>query len=381
MWQCWSLACKSGTRVGMSVSAAASAADISIASAGACQEIQSPHNVKQEADTEIVTLLDQSGLSLAILPDAEFWFEDGSIVIVSRLGDVGFRVYKRLLAEHSPIFRDIFSLPQPNQPAVESSWGCPVVVVDESPEQLRHLFRVIFPINGNINFGKNQRSVSMDALAAVIQLSHKYEIDQLLAQALSILTEYYTEVFEDWLNPDRETCLMVNDLGDSISAIGLARLTGTSSVLPLAYFHAGRIETKELDEYMRRSVCANHLMECDYYRILDGKFAVIKAGSQALARIFKPDVEDSCEQIDDECIEALKAKACVLDELLEKLYVHPTQIQTWADAFDDAEFEDGSEICPPCRAMVAARELEERKTLWEALPGIFGLSLDDWSAE
>lgn len=221
----------------------------------------------------------------------------------------------------------------------------------------------------------------MDALAAVIQLSHKYEIDQLLAQALSILTEYYTEVFEDWLNPDRETCLMVNDLGDSISAIGLARLTGTSSVLPLAYFHAGRIETKELDEYMRQSVCANHLMECDYYRILEGKFAVIKAGSQALARIFKPDVEDSCEQIDDECIEALKAKACVLDEFLEKLYVHPTQIQTWADAFDDAEFEDGSEICPPCRAMVAARELEERKTLWEALPGIFGLSLDDWSAE
>lgn len=43
--------------------------------------------------------------------DAEFWYSDGNIILVAR--DVEFRVFKGILAEHSPVFRDMFSLPQP----------------------------------------------------------------------------------------------------------------------------------------------------------------------------------------------------------------------------------------------------------------------------
>lgn len=38
--------------------------------------------------------------------DAEFWFEDGTIVLVAR--DVEFRVYKSILADHSPVFSNMF---------------------------------------------------------------------------------------------------------------------------------------------------------------------------------------------------------------------------------------------------------------------------------
>lgn len=38
--------------------------------------------------------------------DAEFWFEDGTIVLVAR--HVEFRVYKSILADHSPVFSDMF---------------------------------------------------------------------------------------------------------------------------------------------------------------------------------------------------------------------------------------------------------------------------------
>lgn len=42
--------------------------------------------------------------------DADFWFADGTIVLVSQ--NVGFRVYKQGLAERSPLFSDLLSIPQ-----------------------------------------------------------------------------------------------------------------------------------------------------------------------------------------------------------------------------------------------------------------------------
>ena len=43
----------------------------------------------------------------------EFWFFDGSIVLVAER--VMFRVHKAFLARHSVFFRDMFSLPQPKE--------------------------------------------------------------------------------------------------------------------------------------------------------------------------------------------------------------------------------------------------------------------------
>ncbi|KAL1938146.1 hypothetical protein VTO73DRAFT_11975 [Trametes versicolor] len=67
--------------------------------------------------------------------DEEFWYEDGSIILVAR--DVEFRVFKGILAEHSPVFRDMFSLPQPPTTSSISSSSeqdtCPVVHLLDSP--------------------------------------------------------------------------------------------------------------------------------------------------------------------------------------------------------------------------------------------------------
>lgn len=42
--------------------------------------------------------------------DTEFWYDDGNIILVAR--DVEFRVFKGILAEYSPVFKDMCSLPQ-----------------------------------------------------------------------------------------------------------------------------------------------------------------------------------------------------------------------------------------------------------------------------
>ncbi len=80
--------------------------------------------------------------------DEEFCCSDGNITLVA--GDVEFRVYKGILSEHSPVFRDMFSLPQPPVAASSPSSSdddstCPVVHLSDSSEDLRHVLRAYMP--------------------------------------------------------------------------------------------------------------------------------------------------------------------------------------------------------------------------------------------
>ena len=43
--------------------------------------------------------------------DTEFWFEDGSVLLVA--GGFEFKVYRAVLSARSLVFKDMFSLPQP----------------------------------------------------------------------------------------------------------------------------------------------------------------------------------------------------------------------------------------------------------------------------
>lgn len=75
--------------------------------------------------------------------DEEFWFEDGSVILVA--GDVEFRVFRSILAQYSPVFSDMFSLPQPSFTSGSPADPCPVVHLSDSPEDLRHILRVSMP--------------------------------------------------------------------------------------------------------------------------------------------------------------------------------------------------------------------------------------------
>lgn len=76
--------------------------------------------------------------------DEEFWEDDGTIVLIAR--DVEFKVYKGVLAHHSTVFADMFSLPQPpTSETSETAYGCPVVHLDDSPDDLRLVLRAILP--------------------------------------------------------------------------------------------------------------------------------------------------------------------------------------------------------------------------------------------
>ena len=70
--------------------------------------------------------------------DEEFWFDDGNIIVVA--GDTAFKLYKGVLSSVSPVFKDLFSMPQPDNP--ETMDDCLVVRLNDSAKELRHFFRV-----------------------------------------------------------------------------------------------------------------------------------------------------------------------------------------------------------------------------------------------
>ena len=79
--------------------------------------------------------------------DDTFWFEDGTISLIA--GGTKFKVYKGVLAAHSPVFADMFALASPDSPNSPSGSTSPVVHLSDSPEDLRHILRVIIPPPGN----------------------------------------------------------------------------------------------------------------------------------------------------------------------------------------------------------------------------------------
>ncbi len=71
--------------------------------------------------------------------DGELWYPDGNIILSA--GNVHFRVYMGSLARHSPVFHDMFKIPQPPNTGEE----CPVVELWDSPHDLRHVLRLLMP--------------------------------------------------------------------------------------------------------------------------------------------------------------------------------------------------------------------------------------------
>ena len=86
--------------------------------------------------------LQGNGSAATQIRDEEFWYQDGTVVLVAR--NVEFRVYGGVLANHSPVFADMFSQHQtsraPDDPSV-----CLVVPIEDRPEDLRVVLRAILP--------------------------------------------------------------------------------------------------------------------------------------------------------------------------------------------------------------------------------------------
>jgi len=88
----------------------------------------------------MASVVHQGVAKLDGLTRSDFWFADGNIILVA--GHAAFKVHRGQLERHSDIFRDLFTIPQPQcQDMVD---GCPWVELHDSPADVLHLLSALY---------------------------------------------------------------------------------------------------------------------------------------------------------------------------------------------------------------------------------------------
>ncbi|TCD62076.1 hypothetical protein EIP91_007498 [Steccherinum ochraceum] len=80
-------------------------------------------------------------ISPSFTPSADVWYPDGTAILVAE-GEA-FRVYSGMLARQSPVFADMFALPQPPGSEDTTYEGCPVVYMADSASEMRIFLRIL----------------------------------------------------------------------------------------------------------------------------------------------------------------------------------------------------------------------------------------------
>jgi BTB/POZ domain len=82
-----------------------------------------------------------TGSSQTISRHSEFWFTDGSVVVI--VGNTAFRIHKSILIKHSDVFSDLFTVPQPENDT-ENIDGCPVVHLPDALSDFIDVMKALY---------------------------------------------------------------------------------------------------------------------------------------------------------------------------------------------------------------------------------------------
>lgn len=101
----------------------------------------------------------------------QFTADDADIVIRATRCDAPreFRVHKIILSLASPLFKDMFSIPQPASSAASTEAALPVIDVDDTPEDFESFLLMIYP------FGLPS-TPTLDAISRVLTTLDKYQV-------------------------------------------------------------------------------------------------------------------------------------------------------------------------------------------------------------
>ncbi|KAI0370990.1 hypothetical protein BV20DRAFT_966098 [Pilatotrama ljubarskyi] len=315
-------------------------------------------------------------------PDENFWLEDGNLTLIA--GNVEFKVYKGPLVANSPVFRDMLSLPQPDK--TDGAFGSPgisrctcgyapaLVHVSDSPEDLRHLLRVLVP-------GKTPRVAPEDptynAVSACVRLGHKYEVDHVVQRSLDYLKKHFVESFETWprIDPPRPPAFQgIHCIG----VVNIARMTNTDVLLPAALMGCCMLDGAELvNGLTREDGTVEKLSMEDLGRCFIGRANLMQANTLATLNLFNQTLSEGCTRRD----------VCgpVFLRMLDELRNHERVVCTldwfkyWSDYMDGRD--DDRRICAPCYKMLQEREKQQHREIWKRLPELMGVTVEGWAAE
>jgi len=120
----------------------------------------------------------------------QLWYEDGNVILVAT--NQAFRVHRGVLSQHSSVFRDLFTVPQPSSALLVD--GCAVVHLADDPLHLEFLLSAMYDRSFFNGAGKLQRIA--EVASGILSLSHKYDIESFYEEAMYRLLEDYPATFD-----------------------------------------------------------------------------------------------------------------------------------------------------------------------------------------
>lgn len=101
----------------------------------------------------------------------EFTAKDADVILRASRNDAPreFRIHKIILSIASPVFRDMFTIPQPTPQTSPEEPSIPIIDVDDTPEDLELFLRMIYP------FGFATLT-SLEAISRALIISDKYQV-------------------------------------------------------------------------------------------------------------------------------------------------------------------------------------------------------------
>ncbi|EJF60259.1 hypothetical protein DICSQDRAFT_171229 [Dichomitus squalens LYAD-421 SS1] len=309
------------------------------------------------------------------------------------------------LAKHSPVFHDMFSIPQAPSPAFDTAASnfnpsCPVIYLTDSPEDLRHVLRASsLPERPSSEWRSNPyldvtsqspsstyrhlraQTPSFHVVSLWIRLGHKYQFEKLVEEGLRYLRRayptrltsshpLYSDVYKD-STPIREDRPKDYIKQSAIAVVNLARLTENHALLPLALLECCKLGETIMQGFEREDGTREHLAVEDLGRCFAVKNKLILRNVDAALKVFERariDYEPWGE--DGECYDEESCTRSLKNTRRKFSAISPTHLVR----ADSLLAENGEEtyrsrnLCLNCSIYVGALVDKQRAKFWNAFP-------------
>ncbi|KAI0316200.1 hypothetical protein OF83DRAFT_1128265, partial [Amylostereum chailletii] len=176
-------------------------------------------------------------------PSDEFWLEDGSIILVC--ATVGFRVHRSVLAMHSEVFRDMFTVGRKDDQG-EMFDGCLVLRLQDAAEDIKYLLRALY----YREFAQDKRALSLFVLAAVLRMATKYIIQSLRRELVAYVLVLFPSSRAGCRTLLRNPDIVPVDF-NPLLGVEIALTCDLPILLPVACYGAARMELKAVYDGFR----------------------------------------------------------------------------------------------------------------------------------
>ncbi|KAF7311244.1 BTB domain-containing protein [Mycena kentingensis (nom. inval.)] len=315
----------------------------------------------------------------------QLWFEDGNVVL--QAGNAQYRVYRGTLARRSPVFRDLFSVPQPQD--AELVEGCPFVRLPDEEVEVTPFLQALFDTEFFLPFPETTTFVTV---YGCLRLAHKYEVLDLRRRALVHLSSRFrttldqeSSLLHDRWNRATDFWKEAGHLPDQTSwndvvfnhpevvrcVIQLAREVDAPWVLPSAFYHlvsANVLDSRLFVATSCAGITATALSAADQTLILHGCDSLSRA-TQSVIHAFNSPQEDKWCRSSSDCS---KNRLNIIGENQDMFHTYQRDpLRVWTDR-DDWDRYVGY-VCGSCKSTISDAMDEARRAFWQALPAAFDL--------